>query len=425
MTETMPYMRRGRRRRLLRYQLTGTVLLAAVLPYAVRAAAVDDPRLTAVLNQTFFASVIAIVVGVWLFRSVSDYPGVEASSYILPSFSIVYALVLLGLVFGRLEYNRAVLLFGYIGSLVWTYLVYSRSQRRRLRIGVIPIGAVAPLREIKAVDWEDLRHPKASVDHLDAVTIDLRADLPDDWERTLADYALAGLPVYHCKHLTESLTGRVELEHLAENSFGTLSPASAYMTLKHLVDWILAFLCCVLSLPLALPLMVAIALGSRGSPIFRQRRIGYQGKEFTVYKLRTMRSKQSGQADDDRTVAMTLKDDLRVTPLGRILRRSRIDELPQILNILRGEMSWIGPRPEAVVLSRWYEAEIPYYRYRHIVRPGITGWAQVNQGHVTEVADVTSKLHFDFYYIRNFSPWLDILIVARTISTVFTGFGAR
>jgi lipopolysaccharide/colanic/teichoic acid biosynthesis glycosyltransferase len=88
-------------------------------------------------------------------------------------------------------------------------------------------------------------------------------------------------------------------------------------------------------------------------------------------------------------------------------------------------MSWIGPRPEAVALSHWYESELPFYRYRHIVRPGITGWAQVKQGHVADVEDVLWKLQYDFYYIKNFSFWLDLLIVARTIRTVLSGFGAR
>ncbi|HXG99935.1 MAG TPA: sugar transferase, partial [Sphingomicrobium sp.] len=129
--------------------------------------------------------------------------------------------------------------------------------------------------------------------------------------------------------------------------------------------------------------------------------------------------------DDERSAAMTGDGDDRITRLGAFLRRSRIDELPQIFNILKGEMSWIGPRPEAAVLSSWYTGEIPFYRYRHVVRPGISGWAQVNQGHVAHVDEVHEKLQFDFYYIKYFSPWLDTLILFRTIKTILTGFGSR
>jgi lipopolysaccharide/colanic/teichoic acid biosynthesis glycosyltransferase len=151
--------------------------------------------------------------------------------------------------------------------------------------------------------------------------------------------------------------------------------------------------------------------------------MGYRGKKFRMYKFRSMRP--TSVSGDSRSAAITQDEDARVTRLGKYLRRFRIDELPQIVNILKGEMSWIGPRPEAVPLSLWYEAELPFYRYRHIVRPGITGWAQVNQGHVAQVEDVLWKLQYDFYYIKNFSFWLDLLIVARTVRTVLSGFGAR
>jgi len=158
--------------------------------------------------------------------------------------------------------------------------------------------------------------------------------------------------------------------------------------------------------------------------LFKQERVGYRGRVFTVYKLRTMRQEQAGGASAKER-AITREHDPRITRLGNILRRTRLDELPQLINILRGEMSWIGPRPEAEVLSRWYDAELPFYPYRHIVRPGITGWAQVNQGHVAAVDQVHEKLHYDFYYIKNISPWLDLVIVLRTIRIMVTGFGAK
>jgi lipopolysaccharide/colanic/teichoic acid biosynthesis glycosyltransferase len=166
----------------------------------------------------------------------------------------------------------------------------------------------------------------------------------------------------------------------------------------------------------------AIKLDDGGDVLFRQSRVGHAGKRITVYKFRTMKPVEIA---DERQAAMTSDGDERVTRVGRFLRRTRIDELPQIFNILKFEMSGIGPRPEAEVLSVWYTSELPYYRYRHVVKPGISGWAQVNQGHVAQVDEVNRKLQYDFYYIKYFSPWLDLLILFRTIKTMLNGFGAR
>jgi lipopolysaccharide/colanic/teichoic acid biosynthesis glycosyltransferase len=173
-----------------------------------------------------------------------------------------------------------------------------------------------------------------------------------------------------------------------------------------------------------LAMAMAVRLDSPGPAFFRQRRMGYRGFDFTMLKFRTMRV-EDAEDEDPRLAAITGAEDLRVTRVGRFLRRYRLDELPQVINVLKGEMSWIGPRPEAIPLSRWYEAELPFYRYRHIVRPGITGWAQLKQGHVAQVDEVLEKLHYDFYYIKNFSFWLDLLIVAGTLRVILSGHGAR
>jgi lipopolysaccharide/colanic/teichoic acid biosynthesis glycosyltransferase len=121
----------------------------------------------------------------------------------------------------------------------------------------------------------------------------------------------------------------------------------------------------------------------------------------------------------------TAEDDPRITRIGRFIRKYRIDEFPQIFNILKGEMSWIGPRPEALPLARWYAQEVPLYMYRHAVRPGITGWAQVLQGNVAEVDAATIKLQYDFYYAKHFSPTLDLQIAFMTVHIMLTGFGSR
>jgi lipopolysaccharide/colanic/teichoic acid biosynthesis glycosyltransferase len=267
-------------------------------------------------------------------------------------------------------------------------------------------------------------HGNADEDNaVDVVLADFRSDMPDEWERRMADYALRGIPVLHYKHFKESLTGRVELEHLSENTFGQLAPISAYMTVRHAMDWLVALVALVVLSPLLLIVAVLVKLESPGPALFRQVRIGYRGERFTVIKFRTM--KVAAGRNDALQAAKTQADDDRITRLGRFLRTSRLDELPQIFNILRGQMSWIGPRPEAEVLSIWYEKDIPFYRYRHIVRPGITGWAQVCQGHVTELEEVRHKLYYDFFFIKYYSFWLDLVIVLRTIKTMVTGYGAR
>jgi lipopolysaccharide/colanic/teichoic acid biosynthesis glycosyltransferase len=192
--------------------------------------------------------------------------------------------------------------------------------------------------------------------------------------------------------------------------------------LKGVADFIVA----VALRPAALPLMALCALAIRledgGAILFRQNRTGHAGKRIRVYKFRTMRAVRM---DDELQAAMTSKGDDRITRVGAYLRYYRLDELPQIFNILKFQMSWIGPRPEAEVLSVWYTRELPFYRYRHVVKPGISGWAQVNQGHVADVKQVHEKLQYDFYYIKYFSPWLDLLILFRTIKTMLTGYGAK
>lgn len=399
------------------------MFFAAVLPFVVRSLTIDaDAQGT--LQQTFIGCVFAITVGIWLLRNVTTYPGAETSSYILPAVTISYFALLMIFVFGRIEYNRQTLLLAFGINLVWLFYANLRAQRDQvLRVGLIDLSGAFDPPSLPSVSWVPLVDSNSDWRDLDAIATDLRKDVPEDWDRALANMALAGLPVFHLKHLIESLSGRVELEHLSENSFGSLIPLSAYQSIKYSIDWLVAAVAIVILLPVFAATAIAIRISSPGPVIFRQARIGYRGVPFTVLKFRTMAVASEELADRD--AAMTRSNDARVTRIGRFLRQSRLDELPQIVNILRGEMSWIGPRPEAEVLSRWYETEIPFYRYRHIVRPGITGWAQVCQGHVAEVDEVRSKLHYDFYYIKNFSPWIDMLIVARTIRTMMTGFGSR
>jgi lipopolysaccharide/colanic/teichoic acid biosynthesis glycosyltransferase len=407
----------------VRFQLGVGILLAVVLPYFLRYQLERGDGDVDSLHNSLIGTLAALVGGYYAFRRVSHYPGVRASYHIMPSFAVAYLLALAAFFFGRLDYSRLHFVGSFLLCVVWYYVVYFKLQRQqRLRIGVVPAGDVEHLFQVPDVAW--VRLDEESKDgRYDAIVADLRADIPDGWERFLADRALAGTLVMHFKQLQESLTGRVAIEHLSENNLGSLIPGIVYAKVKRVWDFAVTILLLPFLLPLLAVVAILIKLDSPGPIFFRQERMGYRGQTFRMYKFRSMR--HGGAETDAREAAMTRDADDRVTRVGRVIRRYRIDELPQIVNILKGEMSWIGPRPEAVPLSLWYEAELPFYRYRHIVRPGITGWAQVKQGHVADVGDVLWKLQYDFYYIKSFSFWLDILIVAGTFRTVLSGFGAR
>ena len=248
---------------------------------------------------------------------------------------------------------------------------------------------------------------------------DLRAAHSADWERFLARSALDGLPVFDVRQVGEWLTGQVKLRELSENNLSANLWRTLYARGKRLVDLTAAILVAPAFLIVILIAGLLVRLETAGPILFTQTRMGYRGRTFTIYKLRTMR------VDAAEGREYTSENDARITRVGSLLRKYRIDEFPQIWNIIKGEMSWIGPRPEALGLAQWYEREVPFYSYRHMVRPGVTGWAQVNQGNVANIDAATEKLHFDFYYIKNLSPWLDILITAKTMWAMLTGFGAR
>ena len=422
--ERLPKVRDGSILVRKRFQFAGALVVGALVPWLARGPLLPGTMLEPATANTLIANVVAIVIAFWMRLSIETYPGIRRSYVILPSALTGHGLTIVYFVLTRFPYDRVGLLTGFLLHVFWLYVIYVYAERNvRRRIAVVPFGAINALTSIEGVDWKPMTRPRLhDTRGCDAIVADFNEDLPDEWEAFLADAALAGKIVYQVKQLAESLTGRVELEHLSENSFGSLLPARGYFYLKGLIDFLFA----IAILPVALPVMavcaLAVRLDSKGPALFRQKRVGHAGKPITVYKFRTM---HEVEVEDERRAAMTGDGDDRVTSVGRTLRNLRLDELPQIFNILIWQMSWIGPRPEAEVLSIWYTDELPFYRYRHVVKPGISGWAQVNQGHVAEMHEVHRKLQYDFYYIKYFSPWLDLLILLRTIKTMLTGWGAR
>jgi len=407
-----------------RFNLLGALLVTAVAPFLLRGflVPIDALRISSLNSLTF--NFIAVIIAFYVRLSIETYPGNRSTHVILPSIIAGHGMIVTALLMFRLPYDRLALVAGVLGHVIWSYGLYIAVQRQiRHRIAIVPFGNVDRLYSIDIVDWQTLDRPLLDeTATCDGLVADFSAEIPPEWEALLADAALQGRMVYQVKQLSESLTGRVAIDHLSENSFGSLVPARGYFHLKSLADFIFAIVVLPLIMPVLLAIALAIRIDSPGPVLFRQRRVGQAGKWFKVVKFRTM---THGLADEALEAAITGESDERVTKVGAFLRRTRLDELPQIFNILSGRMSWIGPRPEAEVLSAWYTGEIPFYRYRHVVRPGISGWAQVNQGHVASVDEVHAKLQFDFYYIKYFSAWLDILILFRTIKTMLTGFGSR
>jgi lipopolysaccharide/colanic/teichoic acid biosynthesis glycosyltransferase len=198
-----------------------------------------------------------------------------------------------------------------------------------------------------------------------------------------------------------------------------LNTTTVYWHLKRLFDIVHSALALLLAAPVLLLAWIAIRIDSPGPAFFRQQRIGFRGKPFTIYKFRSM--KLNSEADG----TTTAPGDSRITRLGHFLRRSRIDEIPQLFNVLKGDMSFVGPRPEWTVCVDLYEQQLPYYHLRHLVKPGLTGWAQVNYPYGQDVNDARNKLSFDLYYVTHASLVLDSTIILKTLYVVLGRIGGR
>jgi exopolysaccharide biosynthesis polyprenyl glycosylphosphotransferase len=196
-----------------------------------------------------------------------------------------------------------------------------------------------------------------------------------------------------------------------------LDDKKMYLALKRFVDIMISAVACLIALPIILLAVIAIRIESKGNPLFIQERSGLKGKKFKIMKLRSMRVDAEKNGPQ-----WAQKNDDRVTQVGKFIRKTRIDELPQLYNVLKGDMSIFGPRPERPMFVEQFNKEIPGFEKRLLVKPGLTGWAQVNGGY-----DITpeEKLKLDLYYIENMSPSLDTKIIWKTIKVLLTGEGAR
>ncbi|MBA4804674.1 MAG: sugar transferase [Brevundimonas sp.] len=319
----------------------------------------------------------------------------------------------------RAPHSNQIMLLAAVGSAILGSIVMTL-RHRAMRPRAALLGDWHPLADNVRVPCEWVQNPRADLSCYDVLLTSSVIDLSPEWAKALSRAMLMGKPVRHLAEFVEEDQGRVCLEHFDLEHLPTNGLVS-YKTRKRLMDVGLVLLSLPLTLPLLLVGAIALKATTKGPLLFVQDRVGLGGRVFRMYKLRTMRPTPVGGAPR----ATTGRDDDRITPVGRWLRRSRIDELPQLWNVLKGDMSVIGPRPEWTLLSEQYVRDMPVYAYRQLVRPGITGWAQVRGGYAADITETRMKVAYDLFYIKNLSFSLDVQILGRTIWTLVSGDGAR
>jgi len=348
---------------------------------------------------------------------------------------------------GRSVLVLALILFVPV-SLTYRYSLSRKSDRDAAARFICVVGTPGLFAHVRAVcHRESFRHPiqfldlatgkkkaeswiaeksleedvEGEQDHCEAIIADLSAtDLDPEWEEMLLKINQT-VPVYPVESFIETYFYKLDLSHvtlhLALDGTFKSDYHTAYGKVKSLFDAILAGSLVLVLLPLMLLIAVCIKLEDGGPGLFRQVRVGRFERPFLLYKFRTMTAGTEGEN------LYTQKADARITRVGRLLRLIRLDELPQLWNVLKGDMSMIGPRAEWDKLVARYAEEIPFYHLRHMVKPGITGWAQVHYGYGADLSDTREKLQYDLYYIKHYSPEMDASIVLKTIFTMLSASG--
>ncbi len=261
--------------------------------------------------------------------------------------------------------------------------------------------------------------------NVDRVVIAVRERRGTFPTETLLKMSLAGdVSIEECTSFFERVTGKVHLDLLRPSwlIFAGRKRDTRFKTvLREAVHRILALIGLILSFPIALITAILVKLDSKGPVFYRQERVGKNGKSFNVIKFRSMKT----DAEKDGKPIWAASDDDRVTRVGRVIRKIRVDEIPQFWNIIKGEMSFVGPRPERPHFVEQLAKEIPFYEHRHLTAPGLTGWAQTKYPYGASIEDARQKLQYDLYYVKNQSLALDVVIIFETVKTVLFSRGGR
>ncbi len=429
-----PRLTEGARRRvaMLRWSSAGVAAAAAIVGLFLWMHPPD--AFDAITRSTIWWCLGTCVATALMVDRFVHNPSTEGYTWVV--FSTVIAFLALLVFFGATHayYSRSTMAIAFVIDTVWLLAGVRLLVRGHvLRLGVCEPEVLHALLDARAA----IAHPVsrvradlflttdlAQLAKFDGVVIDRYMPKSDRLKHLLGALRLGSVRIYSVDYVHELLTGRVSLHHVEDSFLDDSSGKVLYTALKRAMDVVGALLLlAIFGLPM-LVVAAAIRLTSPGPALFRQQRIGVHGTPFEMVKFRTM---VDGRADPNvrQDPRKARREARRITPLGRVLRRFRIDELPQLFNVLGGSMSLIGPRPEWEETADPLFDSIDHFPYRHLVRPGITGWAQVNQGHVTAINDSRIKLEFDLYYVKHFSFALDFVICLRTMLIVLTGYGAR
>lgn len=297
-------------------------------------------------------------------------------------------------------------------------VVQAIRERKNLGIEIVgwagALNSGDPTREELAHSLQNVRSRISRLDRIIVALQDRRGTMP---VRELLNQRLSGVIIEDAATLMEKISGKIELNGLHPSALifsegFRLSQRS--LMARRAISFLVAMFVLLVAVPVMPLIALAVRLSSPGPILFGQKRVGRKGEVFSVCKFRTMRQDAEAQTG----AVWADKEDPRVTSVGRFLRKSRLDELPQLWNVLKGDMALVGPRPERPEFVRWLEEEIPYYGLRHIVSPGLTGWAQVSYRYGASLDDTKRKLEYDLYYIKHISVAFDLLIIFETIKTV-------
>lgn len=367
----------------------------------------------------------------WLYSG-AGLPISERVGLLIVTTGMPFLLTPLGFALLQHPYSRGAVLLVYGLSLVW----FALGERRHRRLHVPRLACldasvpqrlqgrlnttVFPQGSVELVPWPGEHGlPVPDLSKLDGVVVDNNAASGEARSELLSQLKLGHVRLYSVDSLAEMLTGRKMLPS-HENELWQLDGNPAYDVVKRVLDVTAVILTLPIWLPLCLVVALAVRLDSPGPALFSQQRVGLNGRGFRLWKFRSMHD-MPAQAG----ARFAAQNDPRITRLGRFIRHTRLDELPQLWNVLIGDMSLIGPRPEQTQFVESFARRIHAYPYRHLVRPGLTGWAQVLQGYAGNDEETAVKLSYDLYYVAHYSAALDLLIAYKTVRIVFGGFGAR